>query len=73
MNDLWVLSLLAIPIAFWLWVLAVENRYLDRRVERLQAKLDKANLQREAAFLGCDPVECEECHLPGDCPLCGAS
>ena len=19
-----------------------------------------------------DPVECTECHLPGDCPLCGA-
>ena len=73
MNDIWVLSLLAIPIAFWLWVLALENRYLNRRVERLQAKLDKANLQREAAFLGFDPIECEECHLPGDCPLCGAS
>ncbi len=21
---------------------------------------------------GFDPLECAECHLPGDCPLCGA-
>ncbi len=72
MNDLWVLSFGAIPIGLLIAAVVIENRYLKRRVERLQAKLDKANLRCEAAFIGCDPIECEECHLPDDCPLCGA-
>lgn len=73
MNDLWVLLLSAIPIGCLIAALVVENRDLRRRIERVTAKLDKANLRCEAAFIGCDPIECEECHLPGDCPLCGAS
>lgn len=79
MNDMWVLSLLAIPIAFLFFVLIEQYRYLKRRIKRLQTELDEAKLKHEAAklkfeatFSGFDPIECEECHLPGDCPLCGA-
>jgi len=72
MNDLWVISLFAIPIAFLLFLLTVQKHYLERRVKRLKAKLDEANIKYDVALLGFDPVECEECHLPGDCPLCGA-
>jgi len=78
MNDLWVLSFLAIPIAFLLFMLIEQNRYLKRRIKRSERQLDEANLKCEAAELKCeatfsgfDPIECEECHLPGDCPLCG--
>jgi len=80
MNDLWVISLLAIPIALLLFALIVQNRYLERRAKRLKAKLDEANIKLDeanikydVALLGFDPLECDECHLPGDCPLCGAS
>ena len=80
MTDLWVLSLLGIPIAFLFFVLIVQKHYLERRVKRLEAKLGEANRGLEEAnrrcdvsLLGFDSVECDECHLPGDCPLCGAT
>jgi len=79
MNDIRVLSLLAMPITFLFFVLIVENRYLKRRIKRLKAKLDEAdikldeaNTKYKVALLGFDPMECDECHLSGDCPLCGA-
>lgn len=71
MNDIWWLLLGAIPIACLVFVVSIENRYLRRRVERLQAKLDESNLRHKAILLDYDFIECEECHLPGDCPLCG--
>jgi len=78
MNDMWVLSLLAIPIACLIFVLTVDNYYLRRRVKRLRAKLDEAkricdeaNQRYDVTLLGFDPIECEEYHLQGDCPLCG--
>ena len=80
MNDIWWVLGLAMPIAFLLFVLIIENRYLKRRVKRLQAKLgeakricDEANRRYDVTLLGFDPIECEEHHLAGDCPLCGAS
>ena len=72
MNDIWWVLVLAIPIACLLFVLIVDNYYLRRRVKRLRADLDKVNLRCEATLRDYDPIECEECHLPGDCPLCGA-
>lgn len=79
MNDLWLLSLLAMPIGLLIFVLIIQRRYLKRRVQRLQAKLeeakrmcDEANRRYDVTLLGFDPVECEEHHLRGDCPLCGA-
>jgi len=79
MSDIWLISGLTAPLAFLILVLVIENRYLKRRVERLTAKLDGVNLKLDEAnqrydvsLLGFDPIECEEHHLPGDCPLCGA-
>jgi len=45
-----------------LLALIVEKRVRRERQERKQLYFDD---------YGYDPKECEECHLPGDCPLCG--
>lgn len=37
----------------------------QRKEKELFEKLD-------LKLCGLDKEECEECHLPGDCPLCGA-
>lgn len=37
----------------------------QRREKEIFRKLD-------LKLIGLNKEECEECHLPGDCPLCGA-
>lgn len=43
--------------------LALREQKRERQIFR---KLDMK-------LIGFDRDECKECHLPGDCPLCGAS
>lgn len=50
------------------WVL---KRYWKiHREKKHQAKVDA--LDTLLWVRDFDPEECRECHLPGDCPLCGA-
>jgi len=47
----------------------IAERHDRRRIEREEIEDEyKAHLKQ----CGFTPDECEECHLPGDCPLCGA-
>ena len=47
---------------------------LDIRLRRERQKVKQEKEKPTFLFIdyGYDPKECEECHLPGDCPLCGA-
>lgn len=45
-----------------LWI----NRQIDREIER---EVGQHTYLKECGF---SPNECNEYHLPGDCPLCGA-
>lgn len=66
-----------IVIAIWglmqahlAWVLAKqERRRIERSIPKIEAKYKPTYLEQ----CGYSPKECEECHLPGDCPLCGAT
>jgi len=67
-----------VVVPFMVFVLIDERRmrrrHRDRdikRAEEAEAKAAAAYYSRWLAY-GLDPVECEEFHLPGDCPLCGA-
>lgn len=45
-----------------------------RRAERERCEREATESKGNMFWLarGLDPRECGECHLPGDCPLCGA-
>jgi len=43
-----------------------------KRRARKQREKELAEKQLDLTAYGYDLKECEECHLPGDCPLCGA-
>jgi len=45
------------------------KRLIQEKVNQVVVYEDKNN----AIESGFDPEECSECHLPGDCPLCGGS
>ena len=49
----------------------------EETIRGLQQKVAAKIVEREdylnAIELGFDPNECEDSHLPGDCPLCGAN
>lgn len=48
----------------------------EERIRKIQQQVAMDIIEREnilnAIEIGYDPRECQECHLPGDCPLCGA-
>lgn len=71
MEYIW--AILA-PPACVIFMLVVECRYLRRRVKRLETKLEQMRMVRDwiNKQTEYDAAECEEHHLPGDCPLCGA-
>lgn len=49
----------------------------QKTIRELQCKLADEVVRREedlyAIECGFDPKECQEMHLPGDCPLCGGA
>ena len=67
-----VILMMVMPVAILVFMYITDERHWRRKVERLQVELDKANQKYDATIRGFDPIECEEHHLPGDCPLCGA-
>lgn len=74
MKDIYWILLILIPLVPLILTLAIDNYYLRRRVKRLRGKFEYLrngnDLMKKHGF---DPAECAESHLPGDCPLCGAS
>jgi len=56
-------------------VLAIDARLRSgRRRDREKREREQAEIEQQLKITdyGYDLKECEECHLPGDCPLCGA-
>ena len=49
------------------WLRSGRRQDREKR-EREQLETEK---QTKSTIYGWDYKECEECHLPGDCPLCG--
>jgi len=45
----------------------------SRRRDRERREKEQLEIERKfkVTDYGYDPKECAECHLPGDCPLCG--
>jgi hypothetical protein len=68
---LWLLFFL-IPLGSLIFILAIDNCYLRRRVKKLRGRLIEADEYKDAIAWDYDPIECKEHHFPGDCPLCGA-
>jgi len=46
--------------------------YLLNKLTKQSARYLKFMERQYLSNCGFDPDECRECHLPGDCPLCGA-
>ena len=46
-----------------------------RRRDREKREREQIEVEQRLKIDNCgyDPKECDECHLPGDCPLCGGS
>lgn len=76
MSEIWWVLLIIIPLACLIVLLSIDNHYQGRRIERLKQKIERQKLEIDGikSALRCefDPIECEEVHLPNDCPLCGA-
>lgn len=43
----------------------------QKKIRVLEAEIRHTKHNQYFRELGYDPDECEDCHLPGDCPLCG--
>ncbi len=44
----------------------------ERKIKRLQTEVDHFKHSKYLREYGYDQDECEDLHLAGDCPLCGA-
>lgn len=74
MSEIWWVLTILFPFLCLIFVLSVDNYFLRRRVKRLRNRFeylrDGNDLMKKRGF---DPAECAASHLPGDCPLCGAT
>ena len=50
-----------------------EDWRLRKKIRKLEAELEHTKHNQYVRELGLDPDECSDVHLPGDCPLCGAT
>ena len=81
MNIEWILFIIVVCVnVLWIGYMVIDERRRQRRYrERDARQAEEAASKRADAYYkrwqryGVDPDECDECHLPGDCPLCGAS
>ena len=46
---------------------------MNKKIKRLETEIGHTKHGRYVRELGYDLDECEDCHLPNDCPLCGAT
>jgi len=73
------MEILGTPIQVWLFwaVLVPLNCFVagvligERRERKGQERAERMAWNRYLRESGFDPDECEQSHLPGDCPLCG--
>jgi len=52
-------------------VIKQENKSFNKEIARLKKENWQLSQKIDSFNCGFDPIECEETHYPGQCPLCG--
>ena len=68
-----VYFILMAVVGFTIIYYQLSDNKLRRKIRHLETRIKHYAEHNYLRDYGYDSDECEDCHLPGDCPLCGGS